>query len=88
MDPYKERARFSRLSFGTKIEASLEVFSLLLGHIVQAVQHFAGHIFLGIDFKEAIQLYGFGHDFKATNCGDRFVAVRYFSWLEIVSVLL
>jgi hypothetical protein len=60
----KERARFFRLSFGTIIEASLEVFLLLLGRTVQVVQHSVGHIFLGTNFKEAVQMYGFGHDFQ------------------------
>jgi hypothetical protein len=37
---------------------------VLLGRTMQAVQHYVGHEFLGTNFKEVVQLYGFGHDFQ------------------------
>jgi hypothetical protein len=45
----------------------LEVFLLLLGRTVQVVQHSVGHVFLGTNFEEVVQLYGFGHVFQGKN---------------------
>jgi hypothetical protein len=55
---------FQGCPLARKSRQFLEVFLLLLGRTVQAVQHSIGHVFLGTNFKEAVQLYVFGHDFQ------------------------
>jgi hypothetical protein len=61
-----------------KIEAIFCVFFLLLGRIVQVVQHTTEHVFQGTKIEEACNCTNLGTFFNAKNSGKDLVAVRYF----------
>jgi hypothetical protein len=79
--------RFSRQRSTQKSRHFLEIL-LLLGHTVQVVQHYVGHVFRGTDLKEIVQLYGLGHIFQGRNFGTVFCGYEVFPLAGNVYLLL
>jgi hypothetical protein len=61
-----------------KNQGYLECFLIVVGPYYSGHTSYYGHGFLGIFLERAIQLYGFGTNFKEEIARDNFGAVRYF----------
>jgi hypothetical protein len=66
----------------------MEIFLLLLGRTMHAVQYSVGHYFRGSYLEEAIQLYKLGHVFQGILFGIVFYGCEVFPLAGNVYLLL